>query len=255
MEEEKKMEVAVAEWELKPTSFPDDVALAIASFLDEGSDVCSLASCSKFWHDLCAADCLWLGLAAKRWPHLDLSAHYSNSNSQGWRPFYIDMHKRMSGCASVVINSVEQCTSNESLEVRNYLKAVADLRSMDLGFKDIQLFLLAEKHSVLLNLIGLHYSIFCLGISPNDVTGALDACGVTKRQVCVTWFKLRRWFYGSRLSDERRSRKISLGDLVMSEGEEVLGVLNRGVVHNVLRIQIESCQVQDSTTKAAQWVI
>ncbi|KAJ6821819.1 uncharacterized protein M6B38_130580 [Iris pallida] len=238
--------MAVVEWELKPTSLPDDVALTIASFLDTGSDVCSLGSCSRFWRELCAADCLWRDLARSRWPRLALSVRHADntSNHQGWRSFYITTHKRLSGCASIVIKSVEQWTNNDSLEVGNYLKAVSDLRSMDLGFKDVQLFLLAKKHSVLLNLIGLHYSIFCLGISPNDVTEALRACGVTERQVCVSWFKLGRWFYGFRLPDEHRSRKISLGELAMDKGEEVLGVLNRGVVHEVLRVHIKAANAR-----------
>ena len=69
----------------------------------------------------------------------------------------------------MVINFVEQCTQNESsLEVGYYLKAITDLRSIELGFKDVQMFMLGRKHSVLLNLIGLHYSIYFLGISVSD---------------------------------------------------------------------------------------
>lgn len=68
----------------------------------------------------------------------------------------------------MVIQFVDQCTNNESLEVGSYLKAVNDIRSMELGFKDVQMFLLARKHNVLLNLIGLHYSICFLGISVSE---------------------------------------------------------------------------------------
>lgn len=77
-----------------------------------------------------------------------------------------------------------------------------------------------------------------LTFQPSDVKQALRTCQVADRQVCVSWLKLGRWFYGFRLADEHRSRKVSLVDLVMPAGEEVLGVLNRGAVHEVFRVHI-----------------
>lgn len=140
----------------------------------------------------------------------------------------------------MVTEFVERCVKNESLEAGNYLKAINDLRSMELGFKDVRMFLLTRKHGVLLNLIGLHYCIVFLGTSPEDLIEALNACQVAERQICVSWFKLGRWFYGFRLPDEHKSRKLSLVELAMAAGQEVLGVLNRGAVHEVLRVQITS---------------
>ena len=66
--------------------------------------------------------------------------------------------------ASSVIKFVEECSQNESLEVGYYLRALRELCSMEVGFKDVQLFLFTRKSSALLNLIGLHYSILSLGI-------------------------------------------------------------------------------------------
>lgn len=68
------------------------------------------------------------------------------------------------------------------------------------------------------------------------VIEALQSCKVSERQVCVKWWKLGRWFYGFRLRDESNSRSVSLGDLPMED--EVLGVLHRGAIHEVLRVQI-----------------
>lgn len=56
--------------------------------------------------------------------------------------------------------------------------------------------------------------------------------------MCVQWWKLGRWFYGFRMRDESHSREVSLGDLAMAKEEEVLGVLYRGAIHEVLRVQI-----------------
>ncbi|XP_020275633.1 uncharacterized protein LOC109850120 [Asparagus officinalis] len=221
------------------SSIPDDIGLSIASLL-EVPEVCSLGSCSKFWYDLCSSDPLWLQLTLKRWPHLNLDVNAPPPLFQGWKRFYISKHKKLARCASVVIKFVEDCTQNESLEVGNYLKAINDLRSIELGFKDVQMFLLARKHNVVLNLIGLHYCVYFLGISPHDMMEALRKCQVFERQVCVNWFKLGRWFYGFRLPDEHRIRRVALGDLAVSKGEEVLCVLNRGAVHEVLRVQITS---------------
>ena len=79
-------------------------------------------------------------------------------------------------------------------------------------------------------------------------------CQVADRRVCVSWFTLGRWFYGFRLPDEHRSLTISLGELAMSKGGEVLGVLNRGAVHEVLRVQIISAKpVAAEPNQIAAW--
>lgn len=77
---------------------------------------------------------------------------------------YIDKHNEMDCRATVVLNFVEHCFSSESIEVGHYLSAIEGLCSMQLGFKDVQMFLFKPKLSVLLNLIGLHYCIGWLGV-------------------------------------------------------------------------------------------
>lgn len=79
-------------------------------------------------------------------------------------------------------------------------------------------------------------------MQPEKVMEALLNRQISERQVCVSWFKLGRWFYGFRLHDEQRSKRVSLGELTMGPEEEVLGVLNRGAVHEVLRVQITSAK-------------
>ncbi|XP_059632681.1 uncharacterized protein LOC132275244 isoform X2 [Cornus florida] len=161
-----------------------------------------------------------------------------NSKLKGWKGFYIKKHSEMAGRAAVVVDFVEQCSSAEAIEVGHYLTAIEDLCSMQFGFKDVQMFLFKPKLNVLLNLVGLHYCISWLGVPAEYVMEALDSCKISERQVYVRWWKLGRWFYGFRLRDESHSRKFSLGDLAMAKEEEVLGVLHRGAIHEVLRIQI-----------------
>ncbi|KAL5995977.1 hypothetical protein ACLOJK_026050 [Asimina triloba] len=200
----------------------------------------------------------------------------------------------MADRVAAIVQFVKQCSQDDSLEVGDYLKAVRDLCSMELGFKDVQLFLFSSKQNVLLNLIGLHYSLFWLGVaalsvpplmiaisnlmgspyskgfafhSPmafgvpvvplstllvfrslirvhetvveaEDVSKALLNCQISERQVCVRWWKLGRWFHGFRPRDESRLRRASLSELAMAKDDEVMGVLNRGAIHEVLRIQI-----------------
>lgn len=220
------------------SSIPSDVSIRVASFL-EATDVCCLSSCSKYWYELCSSDSLWVDLINKRWPNLGLAGN-SSSPFQGWKSLYISKHTNFVRGVSIVIQYVEKCGNHGSLEVGYYLKAMKDLSSMELGFKDVQMILLARKHSVLLNLIGLHYCLCFLGASPNDVVEALNACQVADRVVRVSWLKLGRWFAGFRLNDEQRSLTVSLQDLAMAQGngQEVLSILNRGAVHEVLRVQI-----------------
>ncbi|KAL0905269.1 hypothetical protein M5K25_027461 [Dendrobium thyrsiflorum] len=246
------------------SSIPDDIALNIATFL-EAADVCSLGSCSRFWRGICYSDFLWMGLAEKRWPMVDLGSKLSGSSQlqrvscrhdeviaqqvsaesrflfppvQGWREFYIYKHQSIARAVSAVKEFVDLCTQNKSLEAGYYLKAVSDLHSYRLGFKDVQVFLFAKRCSVLLNLIGLHYCLIQLEITPSEVMEALCRSQVSEREIYVRWFKLGRWFYGFRLQDEHHSRKISLGEIVMGKDDEVLGVLNRGAVHEVIRVHI-----------------
>ncbi|XXG84163.1 hypothetical protein AAC387_Pa10g1741 [Persea americana] len=232
-------------WELTQNSIPDDIAFNIVSFLS-ASDVCSLGCCSRFWRDLCASDFIWISLSKQRWPSFDLYKMNQDSNDQHvitqptkeWRIFYIKWHKVMACRAKIVSKFVKQCSHQESLEVGDYLRAIGHLCKMELGFKDIQLFLFTKKQNVLLNLIGLHYSLFCLGTSAEDVMNALSSCQISERQVCVRWWKLGRWFHGFRLRDESRSRRVSLGALAVAKENEVMAVLHRGAIHEVLRVQI-----------------
>ncbi|KAK6130446.1 hypothetical protein DH2020_035856 [Rehmannia glutinosa] len=234
-------------------SLPDDIALKIASSL-QVVDVCSLSSCSRFWRELCGSDCVWEALCKDRWPQLSVDENSwvsqsesdevdqeDNSNLKGWRGLYISKHSEMAGKAALVSKFVERALAYESIEVGNYLKAIELLNSLQFGFKDVQMFLLKPHLNVLLNLVGLHYCIIWLGVQAEYVIEALNSSQVSERQVCVQWWKLGRWFYGFRLRDEFHSRNVSLGDLAACN-EEVLGVLHRGAIHEVIRVQISAAK-------------
>ncbi|POO02380.1 F-box domain containing protein [Trema orientale] len=75
-------------------------------------------------------------------------------------------------------------------------------------------------------------------IQCEHVLEALQCSKISDRQVCVKWWKIGRWFYGFRMRDESRIRSVSLADLTTAKEEEVLAVLYRGAIHEVLRVQI-----------------
>ncbi|XP_050240168.1 uncharacterized protein LOC126689159 isoform X1 [Quercus robur] len=232
------------QWERVQTSIPDDIAFKIASLL-QVSDVCALGSCCRLWRELWGSDSIWESLAKERWPSLTLFQASSSSStvinapiSKGWKDFYIKRHKEVAGNANAVAKFVELCSQTESLEVGDHLKAIEDLSTTQLGFKDVQMFLFKPKCNVLLNLVGLHYCIHWLGVPGEYVSEALQSCKISERQVCVKWWKLGRWFYGFRMRDESYSRWVSLADLAMAKEPEVLVVLQRGAIHEVLRVQI-----------------
>lgn len=82
---------------------------------------------------------------------------------------------------------------------------------------------------------------FCHFCKVEEVIKALNNCKISEREVCVQWWKLGRWFYGFRLRDELHSRNVSLASLATSKEEgEILGVLQRGAIHEVLRVQISA---------------
>ncbi|PSR92649.1 F-box only protein [Actinidia chinensis var. chinensis] len=221
-------------------SLPDDIALKIASSL-QVSDVCSLGSCSRFWRELCGSDCVWASLYRERWPALDFAKIKNpqiESALMGWRGIYLRKHNEMASRATVVVHFMIQCLSAESIEVVHYLSAIENLCSMQFGFKDVQMFFFSPKLNVVLNLVGLHYCISWLGVPAEYIMEALNSCKISEREVCVRWWKLGRWFNGFRLRDESHSRTFSLADIAMAKEDAVLGVLHRGAIHEVLRVQI-----------------
>ncbi|KAJ6430608.1 hypothetical protein OIU84_021908 [Salix udensis] len=102
---------------------------------------------------------------------------------------------------------------------------------MQFSFEDVHMFLFKPKLNVLLNLVGLHYCIFCLEMPADRVMDTLVGCNIVEHKVHVKWWKLGRWFHGFRMRDECCSCWVSLEDLLTGKGEEVLGVLHRGAVH------------------------
>lgn len=220
-------------------SLPDDVALQIISSL-QVSDVCSLGCCSRFWRELCESDAVWGSLCRSRWPQVSIAPGEGTLHSNPQlvsRASYVAKHNEMASKAASVCNFVERCLAFEGLEVGYYLKAIEDLCAMQFGFKDIQMFFFKPDIDVLQNLIGLHYCMSKLFVPAEYLIDALGECSISEREVCVQWWKLGRWFHGFRLRDELHSRIVSLIDLV-TVNEEVLGVLQRGAIHEVLRVRI-----------------
>ncbi|RZS13919.1 hypothetical protein BHM03_00045555 [Ensete ventricosum] len=74
--------------------------------------------------------------------------------------------------------------------------------------------------------------------APPIPSGSRSTSGDGPPRLTTSLHRLRRWFYGFRLPDEHRSRIVSLTELAMGKEGEVLGVLNRGAIHEVLRVQI-----------------
>ncbi|URE37547.1 serine threonine-protein kinase [Musa troglodytarum] len=204
--------------DLRWSYLPRDLALGIVSLL-EASDVCSLGICSRLWRDICSSDSIWMALYERRWPSAD--RHFA-SPSQEFKAFYMNQHKKMASAVSAVIKYVEESTLNGSLEISFYVKALGDLRSMKLGFRDVQLFLFRREQNTV------------------DLMEALETCQILERQVCVRWFMLRRRFYGFPMPNEHHSHIVSLGDLAMGKEDNVLDLLNHGNINERMHVQISA---------------
>ncbi|KAH1116367.1 hypothetical protein AAZX31_17G022300 [Glycine max] len=157
---------------------------------------------------------------------------------QKWRKLYLERHVELGVRARSVVKFLEACSRSESLEVGDYLKAVDTLIGTMFGFEDVQRFLFNPQMNVLINLVGVHYCLTTLGIPGDNLVEALRIHEISDRRVCVRWWKVGRWYYGFRMRDESHSRWVSLADLATEDDEHVLGVLRRGAVHEVLRVQI-----------------
>ncbi|KAL1220573.1 hypothetical protein V5N11_003282 [Cardamine amara subsp. amara] len=229
------------------SSLPYDIILKIGSSL-QVIDLCTLSSCSRFWRELCGSDILWEPLFRQRWPLLStfdsdntqFPQAQTNEISQEWKRFYVIQHKEMASRASEVITYVTKSPTTLSLEAGEYLHAVETMSSMRLGFQDVELFLFKPNLSVLLNLIGLIYCIQHLKPLREQILDAFRRCEISEQLVWVKWLTLGRWSHGIRMRDEIVSRQVSLADVVTGKEEMVLRVLQRGVVHEVLRVCIST---------------
>ncbi|KAG2239149.1 hypothetical protein Bca52824_090009 [Brassica carinata] len=230
------------------SGLPHDIILKIGSYL-QATDLCALSSCSRFWRELCHSDILWEPLFKERWPLLSTfdgdntlfpDAQTDDETSQKWRRVYVMQHMKMASRASEVIAFVTEWPAALSLEASEYLHAVETMSSMRLGFQDVELFLFKPNLSVLLNLVGLIYCIKHLKPGGERVLDAMRRCGVSEQLVWVKWLTLGRWSRGRRMRDETVSRQVSLADVVTGKEETVLRVLQRGVVHEVLRVCIST---------------
>ncbi|PRQ27205.1 putative F-box domain-containing protein [Rosa chinensis] len=228
---------------------PDEIALRIASLL-EVWDLCALACCCRCWKELCGSDCLWESLAKKRWASLEFSDESESESSsstairrpkdKGWRPFYGEVHDHKAASAALVIDYVEKCSIYGSLEVAQYQRAIEDLHVMRFGYEDVVLLLLKPSLSVQINLLGLHYCMNWLKVPVKCVVKELRIRKLAERRVCVKWWTLGKWSngYGIRMNDELHSHQFTLLDVALARAEEVLAVLYRGAIHEVLRVQI-----------------
>ena len=109
---------------------------------------------------------------------------------QGWRATYIHLHKQMASGAMTIVEYVKARACYDSLEVTEYQKAMALLISMGLQFSDVQIFLLAAKHSVLVNLLGMHYCLLQLKIQVTDYVGYWHYMPFKTRKIYQCFMKL-----------------------------------------------------------------
>lgn len=248
-------DAASSSWTLEDEYLPNDVALYIASKL-QVPELCALGSSSVFWRHLCASDLIWVSLSKERWPALELFGDIINKQEEnskqseyagnsdhpklGWRAFYIKRQTEMAARAVSVVELVKQSARYESLEVGDYQRAMELLKKTEMGFKDVQLYLLTPKRSVLVNLIGLHYCLVWLGIQSEYVKAALCKNQIGNRNVCLRWWILGQWVNGFRRGDEMNVCIASLFKLLEPKQEQFLYVIQRGIMHEVLRVQISA---------------
>ncbi|KAJ7532649.1 hypothetical protein O6H91_13G036700 [Diphasiastrum complanatum] len=253
------------DWSLEEIGFPQDLVEIIVALLSV-RDVCALSQCSRCWFALCSSDAVWLQLFRRRWPSLMQpcalaisdprkvgSQHHACLQSreckeywvskyffEGWRAAYVRLHFEMANSAKKVVEFVKMTARQESLEVADYHKAMDMLCATHIAFQDVIVNLLLPSHSVLINLIGLHYSLVHLGVQMADAKKALVKSNAAERQVCLRWWSLGRWMNGFRRQDEMHVKMASLLELTEPSQNVLLQVIKRGTLHEVLRVQISA---------------
>eukprot|EP00897_Mesotaenium_endlicherianum_P006911 jgi/Mesen1/6248/ME000323S05378 len=243
-------------------SLPEEVAVSVVSLLP-AREVRCLSTCSKAWASLCEGDEVWSAVYDRRWPEADNAKRLGNRNGVAvprskeeqrlvntakfnWRQAYMGRASEVAEQASEVTAFLMKCACNESVEVFDYHKALRTLRAARLQLGDLALTLLSRRHSVLVNLIGVHYALLHLKAEASEVDKILKAAGIGGRQVCLRW-----WIMGSmarggfRLRDAMHTSTLDLDHLTnsaagRSSGHLQLMILERGILHEVLRVQVSA---------------
>ncbi|XP_024528463.1 uncharacterized protein LOC9631098 isoform X2 [Selaginella moellendorffii] len=221
----------------------DDLLERILILL-ESRDLCALASCSKSLWKIGCRDGIWASVFKRRWP----AAIPYKQPHEDWRTSYAHRHLEMASLAGAVIEFVRMYACEESLEVANYLNALDLLCVRDIGFQDVLINLFSPALSVLVNLIGLHYSLVHLKIQDDAVRDALVGRKISDRHICFRWWSMGVWSNGFRRRDEMHMKIASLYELTEPRQRFLFKVMERGTVHEVLRVQISA------DFKSSAWV-
>ena len=162
---------------------------------------------------------------------------------QGWQSAYRNSHMEMGRRAKAVVELVRARSRHESVEVADYQNGLMLLSTTGLSLHDALLFLLSPIHNVLVNLIGLHYCLFHLnaqGSELEELKGFIARSKVGERKVCLRWWSIGGWTNGFRRRDEMHVRNVSISALAEPESVALFQVLDRGTLHEVLRVQISA---------------
>ncbi|GBG76089.1 hypothetical protein CBR_g21749 [Chara braunii] len=152
-----------------------------------------------------------------------------------WRLAYMTQRIGVAEKARRAMNILREHSVRESVEIGDYRRALAELHGF-ISFNDVVEHLLKERHSVLVNLLGLHFAVLHLGVSVDDVLRALKRGGVANRKVCVRLWSIGGLVMGYRRRDEMQVINKQLADCC----NDVVHILERGAMHEVRRIQISA---------------
>lgn len=240
---------------------PPEVAIEIVALLP-AQDLCVLGLCSRSLHRLCTSDEVWKILYNRRWPATvavtPVGAEPGSGDADiaegarvvveaggGWRAAYRWRAARVAEQAGRLVSHVRCRLCHDSLEIFTYHDALALLRRSQLQFGDVAAALLDPKHSVLVALVAVHYACLTLAVPGPEVAAALEGAGSAERQVCLRWWSMGSMGRGGfRLRDDMRTATLTLRDIAAggdaSRGGWLLPLLERGKVHEILRIQISA---------------
>ncbi|KAL8171417.1 hypothetical protein V2J09_023221 [Rumex salicifolius] len=140
------------------------------------------------------------------------------SSLPDWKGFYAKRHKEIANASASVVSFINQSTSeSNSIDLRGYRKVYDQLALVQFGFNDIDSFLFDSEISIVLNLLGLHYSIKCLKVPPEIAVEALRRRKIYERGFKIECIKLVRQNFQCTLVSERQSRSFSLHNLAMAD--------------------------------------
>ncbi|KAJ4747470.1 F-box domain containing protein [Rhynchospora pubera] len=192
------------------------VSICLLPFLDVW-DVLSLGSCSKSLRGICESEETWKLLYMRRFDPLTLDElpkyYQASAYAKGWKTVYITKYMNLPAGISAIYIKCHHPMDGDFYP-NHILPKIEYVKRLILSYEDVYFFFIRKELSVLINLLGLYYAFFCLGVSVEDINKDMVTRNVADKKVTLNWCWPSKHWNGFYMQEEKCTKVFSLKEIV-----------------------------------------